>query len=1288
MIFSKKAWKTTYGKRLLSVVLTLVTIVTTFGYHNDKQPETQVYGVTKLSLSAAKSVAVVNSDRIESLELQIDAKQAAKVSAIRAMKEKQRSITTFRWSPLLNFSFPRDLTEAEAYEFAYKPVQLQYEIDTLEHKITDAKLDEYEKVSTIYVDIISSTAEINFLRSRMSNMEIALAKNRARLLEGTATQAQIDLQEKKLEAMKSSLASEQTKLERSKEKLGKEMGFSITTGYTFEESFQAMNIDRDNIEYLQSYALDRDQTVYEAKQNMELARLSLSTNYGLMRSQYGNNIGMISSYVQQALDGSSINKRAFKKDYDAFLKKIDEPWTGSYRILFFKFPKEWFKGDLDGIRYIEDDPYVLYSAALEYESALKDYNSACEELRGQVSDGYDAYIEARKAYMDAQTDLEGMKNEMINAEALNALGQMSLEEYDTIRSDYENSRSALKDALATYTKTLYEFDHTTCGGTSSFFVEESLTTQTGPAGLGTPGEEDVEDPTENLNAIIEKGATYSIRSIVDSEEFMLYIDIPEDFEYNVRQFELWSDGRQIGERVNVGESIQHLRLTLEDVDSVFIRLYDDQYSTDADNFIDDCSIDPTVSYGPLNITVGYEIKDDATERVIGTYQMEEDDNTDMIKLRFTFDQNAVRRAYQMGNEVLYFNMAAEQNLYLFSNDLISVDDPFTYMSFIKNDIGKLTLRMFSQDGTYIGGARIDTNTGKLYADEEVTEADMQEIAAKQILIEQRSSSLQSELVRMQDLLAAAESVNGQEADSATISYYKNRIEELQQQIDSIGDTITNEEVYEAMELYQDEIDRIVASMVVDDETGEYQDETTITAEERAARTVILNDAARAYLQELQTEERREALSKAVTESNLKCMKLDREYQAALDAGDHALAEQLLNQLEAAKQELAVNKEKLAMTERSDIDYSDEDIEEALRLYGDEIYASVTDKLSDAMLYGSETGQWAIAYLEAHDMENTPENIRKVVSMAGLYQNYEAMLDRQDALLEEAEQAKKKAQMLREKGSVEDLTCARQLETIAAAYEKELAQLRKDIKKNDPGKEVILAKYREELEILRAERAGLVSVVNPNRDTYVKADKDTYDSKESVCRSCVDLRSFVESEENSHRAKIEEYRWFIEAVENGSILAVEKEMNGYYENANAYQVAADQYHKGAEMVRNAPVFYQTMMNAYETAQVKADYYRALAQEMESRYGEAVEASKSQASKQSYITSVNQKIEEEERAINDLWANYNAKLAKAEEEKNAAEAVYRSRLEEWDASDARRVEIDARIKELENEISEYY
>ena len=89
MIFSKKAWKTTYGKRLLSVVLTLVTIVTTFGYHNDKQPETQVYGVTKLSLSAAKSVAVVNSDRIESLELQIDAKQAAKVSAIRAMKEKQ-----------------------------------------------------------------------------------------------------------------------------------------------------------------------------------------------------------------------------------------------------------------------------------------------------------------------------------------------------------------------------------------------------------------------------------------------------------------------------------------------------------------------------------------------------------------------------------------------------------------------------------------------------------------------------------------------------------------------------------------------------------------------------------------------------------------------------------------------------------------------------------------------------------------------------------------------------------------------------------------------------------------------------------------------------------------------------------------------------------------------------------------------------------------------------------------------------------------------------------------------
>ena len=93
-----------------------------------------------------------------------------------------------------------------------------------------------------------------------------------------------------------------------------------------------------------------------------------------------------------------------------------------------------------------------------------------------------------------------------------------------------------------------------------------------------------------------------------------------------------------------------------------------------------------------------------TLKPIGSYTVEDDTNTEMIKIRFTFDNGQVQQAFQLGTIVEFYNLSAERNLYLFSNDLIEAETPFTYMSFIKSDLGKLTVRMFSEDGNYIDGA--------------------------------------------------------------------------------------------------------------------------------------------------------------------------------------------------------------------------------------------------------------------------------------------------------------------------------------------------------------------------------------------------------------------------------------------------------------------------------------------------------------------------------------------------------------------------------------------------------
>lgn len=1035
-------------KRIVSLLLMTAMMSVNFAPAGPKNVSVQtVYGASRLKLSSVKSIAVAQSEKIESLDIQIEAKRAAKSSAVRALREREENMQTFRWSPLLNFKFPTRPNEGEAFEFAFKPMQLEYNINRLEHKIIDEKLKEYEKVSNLYIDIITYTAEITFLKSRIQNMSVAVLKNKARVVEGTATQKQVDQQEKTLEGLKKSLTKQKSKLLKAQQKLGKRVGFKVTTGYKFDEEFIGTNMNHDTIEYLQNFAIENDQTVYESRIEMQLAELTLAINYNLMRNEYGNDINMISGYIDQVRQGSSVDKRAFRKDYDKFLKKIDEPWQGAWRILFFSIPKVWLKGDLDGIRYVEDDPYVLYTAALDYEAAIKEYNNTCDDLRESIEDGYDALIDARQAYMDAKDALAQSRADLLNSEARNAVGTLTFEEYESAREDYEACRSGLKEALSTYSKSLYSFDRTTCGSASIYFAEESLTTQTGAAGLGTPEDKDGADADlRKMNAVIEKGATYSIRSIVDSQEFMLYVDVPENFEYKLTDFELWADGRQIGSRTAIGESIRHMVLTVQDSDSVFVRLYN------GTEFVDDCAIDPKSSYGPLNITARYEINDTENLPVIGSYTVEDDPNLDRIKLRFQFDQSAVKREYQMGAEVVYYNVAAEKSLYLFSNDLIEVENAFSYMSFIKNDIGKLTLRLFDNDGNYIGGAKFNTDNNTVYVDKDVTLEDMQEMAARQLLIEEKSADLVAEKNRLTDLYNAARSVNSSEADSASVAYYKAQLEKIQKKLDAVGDAITDEEIAQALAQREDEIAKRVSEMGGED--GSKDGAQALSAEEEAARDAILDAAAREYIKKLRTGNSEDSLNSAIEDKQKEIKEKYRQYLDAQENGDDALAEDLKLEMDNLQKEIDVYNNKKAFLDSDDRSISDEEVSQALLEFGDQIYALAADELSDDMLYGSPTGQWAKAYLETRGLETSVDNMREIIANAEDYQEYEYLLNRRDILKKEMENAKKLSERLKDTNDAVDSSCSAQVDTIVENYKKQIAKVNQDIKKKDPGRNII------------------------------------------------------------------------------------------------------------------------------------------------------------------------------------------------------------------------------------------
>ena len=540
-----------------------------------------------------------------------------------------------------------------------------------------------------------------------------------------------------------------------------------------------------------------------------------------------------------------------------------------------------------------------------------------------------------------------------------------------------------------------------------------------------------------MDPVIAHGATYSIRSIVDTQEFVLYVDVPEDFVYNITHFELWADNRQIGERVPVSGSIRHLKLSVSDTNSIFVRLYN------GSEFIDDCAIDPDASYGPLNITTGYDTEALINYPVIGTYTIEDDTTTDMIKVRFEFDQQVVKEVYPLGADVAFYNMAAEKSLYLFSNELVEQDKAFTYMAFIKRDIPKLTLRLFDKNGNYIGGAKFDASNGNIFVDKSVTNEDMQKMAARQIITEIKGKELTDELKRVTDLYNAAKIGAEGEADTATVEYYKKRIDEINDEIKIISAGVTDEEIERALLQYKSEIDTRVSEMRTEDEAA---DESGLSADEVDARNKILREAAINYIKAERNDKRKEAINKSITDYENELMKLQREYKATTNKNKKKELEQQIKDIQA---KIKLEKDKLNLVDNREV--TEEEINKAILEHGDEIYSAVVDKLSNAMLFGSPTGQWAVQYLQSHGYPETEENVRIVVAAAGDYDNYEQKLERKAALEEELRSAKEKYTKLMKQGSPADKACAKQVEKIIESYKKEIKILIQEIEAVDPGR---------------------------------------------------------------------------------------------------------------------------------------------------------------------------------------------------------------------------------------------
>lgn len=677
-----------FWKKLTAVTLTAALLAVTI------QPAQPVQAAAyTLLLSQAKTIALANSDSYRRIKSKIALKEVAYKQAVKSVQLKIKNKRTFRWSPLLSFKFPEKLNFEDESDFVYKPAQIQNEITKLRHDLTDEVYAVYDSVEQAFLKAYTYQEKIAFEEEQLEGLQNTLAKNQGRLILGLAGRGDVEAMEKNITAAKEKLAQDMKNFETAKTKLGDLLTLDVTTRYVFSNPYVDAEIPRTALNGLVDYTLEQDQSYYEAKMTTQLALLQLDKNYSLLQGQYGGNIGLISSYVMQVKNGQKIDGDAFKASYDKFLEKIDKPWQGSWRILFIRIPKEWLKGSIDGVRYIEDEPYTLYENALEYQDALADQKALAKELETQVRDSFESVVTARGAYLKLKAEAGEMKEQLQKEQVLNRMGELTFEEYTESQKQYEEKQIEVLEGLELYSSLLFGLDRLTCGGVTRYFKDMGIALDGTSGGISYIVDEETAD-----------GARYFIQSIVEDNMFEFGIYLPEDFETDITHYELWCDDYIIGEKKETDKLLRHLTLTLTGDERLFVRLYNDE------EFVEDCEIDPYAYQGPLEIT-GYMVvkTEEAKKRAIGSYEVQKQNERGTVEITLTING---------AEEIQFYTLQNEEGKFLLREEQTPITQPFLYLEFLSEDLDFLRIQCYGADGSQKYEAYFDTAEHAVYVVEE------------------------------------------------------------------------------------------------------------------------------------------------------------------------------------------------------------------------------------------------------------------------------------------------------------------------------------------------------------------------------------------------------------------------------------------------------------------------------------------------------------------------------------------------------------------------------------------
>lgn len=639
-----------------------------------------------LRLAQARNMAIASSPEISKKQNELILTQMRYTESVDGITAKIKNKQTFRWSPFLSFKFPEPLAMVDEYDMKVKPLVLQNDITVARHNLRDLQYEMLGKVSNQYVKVYTTQEKLTFAEEKMKIAQQQLTRNKARLLVGQATQTDIDNMNKSVDKLTQELSTLGREFEAGKKELGDIIKLDVSSGYTFQNPMQELNLPRSELQTVIDYTLANDQGYYEAVKASSVALMNLDAYVNLINGKNYSEMSRIRPYISAVKQGKDVDYAAFKIDYKQMLNEMDDPWEGMWGWWFFKFPMEWFKGDIDGTRYIEDEMYAPYTACMEYSNAVKAEKSARKALTKQVEGDYNTLVSAYNSYRSFEKSTELAGQRQLRTAELNRQGKAEFSELQEALDSYQSTQMDTLDALTSYNELLNSFDRLTCGIVSRYLSGVALGNNAGQGGD---------------SYVIKDLATspyYYIYTSVQDWTFQVGVGIPDNFVPVINQFELWLGDIQIGTRTDIKQPIRHLSLDYGGDPMLTIKLFNN------DNFVAQSIVDAQIPHGVLDLEG--TVAPPPTHRVIGSYTVEDglDDEVTTSTLTLTLDAAVGAKSY---------NLTYSDSGSVYTGEHLAIDMPFNYLSILITSLETITLELFDKDGKLIYEAGFDTAEGTI-----------------------------------------------------------------------------------------------------------------------------------------------------------------------------------------------------------------------------------------------------------------------------------------------------------------------------------------------------------------------------------------------------------------------------------------------------------------------------------------------------------------------------------------------------------------------------------------------